>query len=177
MVRNSTGLLDVEEERYRLLVRNMTDVVTRHGRGGSVLFVSPAAVSNALKFTDRGGRVTVGAKIDGAVLAITVQDTGVEIGPEDLARVGQPFFQARASYDRSFDGSGLGLSIVQGLVMLHGGHMDIASHVGEGTDVTVRLPIDCQGARPMRVRQSETISQSTFERVIEASRDLEKKRA
>jgi two-component system, cell cycle sensor histidine kinase DivJ len=134
-------------------------------------------VSNALKFTDRGGSVRVGAEIDGTVLVITVKDTGVGIGPEDLTRVGQPFFQGRASYDRSHDGSGLGLSIVQGLVMLHGGHMDIASHVGEGTCVTVRLPFDCRGARPMRVKQSETISQSTFERMIEASRDLEKKRA
>jgi signal transduction histidine kinase len=134
-------------------------------------------VSNALKFTNRGGSVTVDAKVDGTILTLTVEDTGVGIGPEDLARVGQPFFQARASYDRSYHGTGLGLSIVQGLVTLHGGHMDIASRVGEGTCVTVRLPIDCRGVQSMRAKQSEKIAHPTFERVIEAGRYLEKKSA
>ena len=60
----------------------------------------------------------------------------------------RPSFQARASYDRRHDGSGLGLSIVKGLVSLHGGDIDIRSRLGEGTRVTVRLPIDGEGGRP-----------------------------
>ena len=99
-------------------------------------------VSNAIKFTPRGGRVTVGARCDGGRLAVTVEDTGVGIGEDDLPRLGEAFFQARASYDRRHDGTGLGLSIVKGLVRLHGGDMDIASRLGEGTRVTVRLPLD-----------------------------------
>src|SRR5207248_1357129 len=82
-------------------------------------------VSNAVKFTDRGGRVTISAKTQATVMVIMVEDTGVGISEEDLAKVGKPFFQARAAYDRRHDGTGLGLSIVQGLVLLHGGHMDI----------------------------------------------------
>jgi cell cycle sensor histidine kinase DivJ len=105
-------------------------------------------ISNAIKFTPRGGRVTVGAVCDGAKLAITVEDTGVGIGEDDLPRLGEAFFQARAAYDRRHDGSGLGLSIVKGLVHLHGGDMDIRSRLNEGTRVTVRLPYDCEGARP-----------------------------
>jgi two-component system, cell cycle sensor histidine kinase DivJ len=78
-------------------------------------------ISNAVKFTPRGGRVTVSARCDGPKLAVTVEDTGVGIGESDLPRLGEAFFQGRTSYDRRHDGTGLGLSIVKGLVHLHGG--------------------------------------------------------
>ncbi len=103
-------------------------------------------ISNAIKFTPRGGSVTVGALRDGDKLALSVEDTGVGISEDDLQRVGEAFFQARASYDRRHDGSGLGLSIVKGLVRLHGGDMEIRSKLGAGTLVSVRLPIDGTGA-------------------------------
>jgi len=74
----------------------------------------------------------------------------------------RPFFQARAAYDRRHDGTGLGLSIVHGLVTLHGGHMDIASRLGEGTRVTVRLPIDCEPVRP--ARKAPTLAHLSFDR-------------
>jgi cell cycle sensor histidine kinase DivJ len=64
-----------------------------------------------------------------------------------MARIGDPFFQARSSYDRRHDGTGLGVSIVKGLVALHGGDMEIASRIGEGTSITIRLPVDCESAR------------------------------
>jgi cell cycle sensor histidine kinase DivJ len=104
-------------------------------------------VSNAVKFTDRGGRVSVNVGCDHESLALLVEDTGVGIGEDDLPRLGEAFFQARASYDRRHDGTGLGLSIVQGLVRLHGGSIDIRSRIGEGTRVSVRLPLDCEGKR------------------------------
>jgi cell cycle sensor histidine kinase DivJ len=104
-------------------------------------------LSNAIKFTDRGGRINVSAAAEGTMIAITVEDNGIGIGEEDLPRVGSPFFQARGSYDRRHDGTGLGLSIVKGLVELHGGEIAIRSRVGEGTRVTVRLPLDCEQAR------------------------------
>jgi len=107
-------------------------------------------LSNAVKFTDRGGRVTVTAGAEAGVLRLTVEDTGIGISTEDLPRVGQPFFQARAAYDRRHDGTGLGFSIVQGLVTLHGGQLEIVSRLGEGTRVTVRMPLDCEAARPAR---------------------------
>jgi cell cycle sensor histidine kinase DivJ len=104
-------------------------------------------ISNAIKFTPRGGRVTISAVTDGPMLSVSVEDTGVGIGEDDLPRLGEAFFQARASYDRKHDGSGLGLSIVKGLVRLHGGDIDIRSRLGAGTRVTVRLPLDCEGGR------------------------------
>ena len=103
-------------------------------------------LSNAIRFTDRGGKVTIGARAEAATITFAVEDNGVGISDEDLARVGEPYFQARASYDRRHGGTGLGLSIVKGLVRLHGGEVAIRSRVGEGTRVTVRLPLDCERA-------------------------------
>jgi two-component system, cell cycle sensor histidine kinase DivJ len=104
-------------------------------------------ISNAIRFTDRGGRIAVGAGVDAGHITFVVEDSGVGISEQDLARVGEPYFQARATYDRRHGGTGLGLSIVKGLVRLHGGDLDITSRVGEGTRVRVRLPIDCERAR------------------------------
>jgi cell cycle sensor histidine kinase DivJ len=103
-------------------------------------------ISNAIKFTPREGRITVSAHCDDSKLTLVVEDTGVGIGEDDLPRLGEAFFQARASYDRRHDGSGLGLSIVKGLVRLHGGEFNITSRLGQGTQVTVRLPLNAEGA-------------------------------
>jgi cell cycle sensor histidine kinase DivJ len=107
-------------------------------------------ISNAIKFTKRGGRVAVEARSDTAGLILVIDDNGVGIGAEDLSRIGSPFFQARSSYDRRHDGTGLGLSIVKGLLSLHGGAMDVVSKLGEGTRVTIRLPLNCETARKHR---------------------------
>ncbi len=105
-------------------------------------------LSNAIRFTDRGGKVTISARAEAAHITFAVEDNGVGINDEDLTRVGEPYFQAGKSYDRRHGGTGLGLSIVKGLVRLHGGELSIRSRVGEGTRVTVRLPLDCERARP-----------------------------
>jgi two-component system, cell cycle sensor histidine kinase DivJ len=101
-------------------------------------------LGNAIKFTPRGGRVLLSAKANTSELLITVADTGIGISPTDLKRVGDPFFQVRNSYDRPYDGAGLGLSIVRGLLALHGGKMEISSVLNEGTSVLVRFPLNCE---------------------------------
>ncbi len=103
-------------------------------------------LSNALKFTPRGGQVAVWVKPQGNSVVITLEDTGIGIAARDLARLGDAFFQAKAGYDRSHEGTGLGLSVVRGLVGLHGGNIGIESAPGEGTRVSVRLPLDCRKA-------------------------------
>jgi cell cycle sensor histidine kinase DivJ len=107
-------------------------------------------VGNALKFTNRGGAVTVEASVDRQHLAISVDDTGIGIAPEHVGRLGDAFFQVHGSYARTHDGTGLGLSIVKGLVRLHGGDVTVRSRVGEGTRVTVRLPLDCERGRALQ---------------------------
>lgn len=98
-------------------------------------------VANAIKFTERGGLVTVNAAVSGSQLTLRVSDTGVGIAPDDLKRIGAPFFQAGKTYQRRHEGTGLGLSIVKNLVALHLGELTVQSRLGEGTAVTVRLPL------------------------------------
>jgi two-component system, cell cycle sensor histidine kinase DivJ len=114
-------------------------------------------VSNAIRFTDRGGKVTVSARAEAANITFVVEDNGVGISEEDLSRVGEPYFQAGSSYDRRHGGTGLGLSIVKGLVRLHGGDISIRSRVGEGTRITVSLPLDCERVRPSKSRETANI--------------------
>jgi len=132
-------------------------------------------LSNAVKFTDRGGRVAVTAKVDTGGFLVTVEDTGVGISADDLPRVGRPFFQSRSTYDRRHDGTGLGFSIVKGLVRLHGGEVTIASQLGEGTCVTVRLPLDCKIMQP--VRKTSNVTHPLFDRAAEPAEILTKKTA
>ena len=97
-------------------------------------------LSNGVKFTPPGGTVTVTAETIGPYLEIVVADTGVGIAPEDARRLGRPFEQAGAIEQRQ-QGTGLGLSLVRAFAELHGGRMSIESSLGEGTAVTVRLPV------------------------------------
>jgi cell cycle sensor histidine kinase DivJ len=98
-------------------------------------------VSNAIKFTERGGKVTVAAQVEGTRLVLRVSDTGVGIAADDLKLIGAPFFQAGKTYQRRHEGTGLGLSIVKSLVALHSGEFRVQSKLDEGTTVTVTLPL------------------------------------
>ena len=129
---------------------NGVDLITRAAEDLPVMNGDPRAfkqialnlVANAIKFTERGGSVTASASVEGTQLILCVTDTGVGIAAEDLARIGDPFFQAGKTYQRKHEGTGLGLSIVKSLVGLHNGEMNVQSTVGEGTTVTVALPLD-----------------------------------
>src|SRR5664279_5612159 len=98
-------------------------------------------VSNAIKFTERGGKVTASAGVEGSRLVLRITDTGVGIAADDLKRIGDPFFQAGKTYQRRHEGTGLGLSIVKSLVALHAGELTVHSRIDEGTTVTVALPL------------------------------------
>ncbi|AQR63557.1 two-component sensor histidine kinase [Brevundimonas sp. LM2] len=112
-------------------------------------------LSNAIKFTPAGGSVTLTLETIGPYLELIVSDTGVGIAARDLQRLGRPFEQAGAA-DQKAKGTGLGLSLVRALAELHGGRMSIDSTLGEGTAVTVRLPV-VTVARPVPVEGAEII--------------------
>ena len=97
-------------------------------------------LSNAVKFTPPGGRISIEASRDGDGLAIVVADTGVGISEDELAEVLKPFVQGRDSERRFVRGTGLGLPLADQMMKLHGGSMTLASRRGEGTIVTLRLP-------------------------------------
>ncbi len=97
-------------------------------------------ISNSLKFTPTGGQVNVLARENKGELEIIVADTGVGIAPADVERLGRPYEQAGGADQRS-KGTGLGLSLVRAFAELHGGTMVIKSVLGEGTAVSIRLPV------------------------------------
>ena len=99
-------------------------------------------MSNAVKFTPSGGRVSLSASIetDGAV--ITVQDTGIGMKAEDIPIALEPFRQIDGALSRRFDGTGLGLPLAKALVELHGGRLEIQSAPAAGTMVRILLPLE-----------------------------------
>jgi cell cycle sensor histidine kinase DivJ len=125
-----------------LITRAPEDLPVMNGDPRAFKQIALNLVVNAIKFTERGGSVTVSATVEGSRLMLRVTDTGVGIAADDLKRIGDPFFQAGKTYRRKHEGTGLGLSIVKGLVSLHNGEINVQSKVGEGTTVTVVLPLD-----------------------------------
>jgi cell cycle sensor histidine kinase DivJ len=99
-------------------------------------------LSNAIKFTPANGRVTITAREEADSLLIKVSDTGIGIDAEDLARLDDPFFQAKGASEQKNKGTGLGLSIVRGFVGMLGGEITVASEPEKGTCMRVRLPLD-----------------------------------
>lgn len=98
-------------------------------------------LSNALKFTNAGGRVKVSLRLQAADVYITVSDTGVGIPREDIATLTEAFVQGQSNQAYlAHEGTGLGLAITDSLVRLHGGTLTIDSEVGVGTVVTIHLP-------------------------------------
>ncbi len=97
-------------------------------------------MSNAVKFSNEGGKVRIKARQVGGSVVITIGDKGVGISRQDLAKIGQPFEQVQNQFTKSHKGSGLGLAISRSLTAMHGGAMRICSREGEGTIVSLRLP-------------------------------------
>jgi two-component system cell cycle sensor histidine kinase PleC len=102
-------------------------------------------LSNAIKFTPRGGLITVRAERRddplGERVRISVQDTGIGIPPEDLARLAQPFEQIESQHAKTRQGTGLGLALTKALVEMHGGLLDLRSAPGQGTSASFSLPV------------------------------------
>ena len=99
-------------------------------------------VSNAVAHTPSGGSIRMNANATLSSLHIEVSDTGIGIPAEALPRVFDRFFRVDASRAQMFGGTGLGLAIVQSIALLHGGNVQIASEEGEGTRVTLSLPVN-----------------------------------
>lgn len=168
MSKLEAGRYEIEPEPFLLgpLVRNCVDMLRLMAEEREIVIDAAAAettqeiiadkracqqillnlLSNAVKFTPPRGHVTVEVEIVAEHLEIRVSDTGIGISAEHLPRLGDPFFQARSGYDRTAEGSGLGLAMVRGLVGLHGGSVAIESAPGAGTRVAVRLPLDGRAA-------------------------------
>ncbi len=107
-------------------------------------------ISNAIKFNRTGGRVTVTAGVNPeGGLSLAVIDTGIGMAEKDIPRLLEPFSQADAALNRTYEGTGLGLAITRNMVDLHSGRMEVKSELGRGTTVTIQLPPSRVAAAPV----------------------------
>ena len=107
-------------------------------------------ISNAVKFTPAGGRVTITInRQDDDCVRLIVRDSGIGMTPEDLDVALKPFGQADGSIQRQYEGSGLGLPIVQALAAMHRGSVHVHSEPNRGTTVTICLPVSAAARAKM----------------------------
>ncbi len=118
-------------------------------------------LSNAMKFTDPGGRIAVTVEPAGDHVRMQVIDTGIGIRKEQIPHLFERFRQAEGSVNRSHEGSGLGLALAKELVELHGGQISVESLTGEGTTFTVWLQTGTSHLRVEQVLEVPTEIQSS----------------
>ncbi|MEI9994134.1 MAG: ATP-binding protein [Rhizomicrobium sp.] len=162
MSKIEAGKLELHRERLNttLVVRECTELMAERAAAGDVVLDAESAalpvfvsadrravkqillnlLSNAIKFTPAGGTVSVRVSDQGAMCHIAVCDTGVGIAADEIDRLGNPFVQL-SNNSGNHPGTGLGLALVKGLAEMHGGGIRIESQLGQGTTVTVRLPM------------------------------------
>jgi cell cycle sensor histidine kinase DivJ len=142
LARECCAVLALPAERAGVTLRQdfAEDLAVLHADRRACRQILLNLLSNAVKFTPEGGQVVVRLRRQGDAIAILVQDTGIGVSKTDLPRLGLPFYRGAAT-GRAAKGNGLGLSVVRGLVDLHGGRFRIASAPGAGTSVNVLLPL------------------------------------
>jgi PAS domain S-box-containing protein len=124
-------------------------------------------LNNAAKYTNEGGRIWLTIQQERQEAVIRVRDTGVGISPELLPRIFDLFTQAARTLDRSEGGLGIGLALVERLVVMHGGHVDARSTPGQGSEFVVRLPlVGIPKATPSSVRPKEDETKGPSLRVL-----------
>ena len=101
-------------------------------------------LGNAIKFTPPGGAVALAARVEAGMLRIDISDTGIGMTDDEVAKLGEPFYQASPSLSRRAEGIGLGLVITKRLAALHGGQLLFASEPDQGTTASLLLPLPPQ---------------------------------
>jgi PAS domain S-box-containing protein len=122
----------------------------QHGQARNTMVADPRflvqilvnLLTNAVKFTPAGGHIglEVSTETESELIRFSVTDTGIGIAPDNLIKIFQPFVQVDGSLNRQFEGTGLGLTLVQRLTDLHGGSVHVESEVGRGSRFTINLP-------------------------------------
>jgi signal transduction histidine kinase len=132
----------VEAREHSLQVELPPEPLPLHADATRLEQVLGNLVRNAAKYTEPGGRIEVRAFRQDGAAAVSVRDNGIGIDSDLLPRIFDLFIQGEQSLDRSGGGLGIGLTLVQRLVEMHGGRVEARSEgPGQGTEVTVRLPL------------------------------------
>jgi signal transduction histidine kinase len=129
---------NIAEDKQIAVTANVDDGLTVPADPRRLRQVLANLLDNAIKYTPPGGKVSMSARRDGAVVRLDVTDTGIGIASHDLPHVWDRLY--RGDQSRAERGLGLGLSLVRAIVAAHGGTVDVAAEPGRGSTFTVRLP-------------------------------------
>ena len=133
--------LSAEEKGLSLTCEIAEELPSFNGDRGGMEAIFVNLISNAIKYTQQGGNVHISLDKAGKNIRFKLVDTGMGIPPEDIDRIYEKFYRIKTEETRSISGSGLGLSIVKGIVDAHSGSIQVESEVGEGTTFIVSLPV------------------------------------
>jgi signal transduction histidine kinase/ActR/RegA family two-component response regulator len=134
-----------------------------HGDATRLAQILSNLLNNAAKYTNRGGRVNLSARVEDKTLVLVVSDNGIGIAPEMLDSVFDMFVQVDSTLERTNAGLGVGLSLARRLVELHGGAIEARSAgLNRGSEFTVRLPIVVEPELPTKTTPAAFISSETF---------------
>ncbi len=132
----------LDEKRHQLVVDLPPEVPTLDADPLRLAQVLSNLLNNAAKYTDPGGRIELSARVATNTVSMTVKDNGIGIPPQSLDRIFDMFAQIDSQSSRTEGGLGIGLSLVKGLVELHGGTTAVASAgPGQGSEFTVTFPL------------------------------------
>lgn len=131
----------MEQHRHKLTVALSPHPIWLDADVARIEQVIVNLLTNAAKYTPDNGRISLTVQQENKMAVMRIRDTGIGIAPELLPNIFDLFTQAERSLDRSQGGLGIGLTLVQRLVEMHGGHVDVSSVLGEGSEFVVRLPL------------------------------------
>jgi len=150
-IQSTMSMLQVEADKnnIRFSVGSLDQLPEMTADQQAVIQILTNVLSNAIKFTNAGGAVWLDVERVGRNIKFKVNDSGIGISAQNIEKLGEPFYQADSKYDRKYEGTGLGLSVVFGLIELHGGSIHIQSQLDEGTTVSITLPVIVDMAPPV----------------------------
>jgi PAS domain S-box-containing protein len=133
----------IDSKHQTLELESPDTSITIEGDSVRLIQILTNLLNNAAKYTPAGGRIHIGAFVEGAEVTLRVQDSGMGMTKEFMGRVFDMFTQARRAIDRAGGGLGIGLAITRGLVELHGGRIEARSEgLGQGSEFIVHLPLE-----------------------------------
>jgi signal transduction histidine kinase len=131
----------VESKQQKIVLEEGEDLPPVRADRARLAQVLANLLSNASKYTDEGGTITIGAAVDGDMARVSVSDTGIGLSEQDLGKLFTKFFRSEDPVVRHEAGSGLGLHVSRRLVELMGGEIGVRSKLGEGSTFWIRLPV------------------------------------
>jgi signal transduction histidine kinase/DNA-binding response OmpR family regulator len=148
VVRNVLDLVRPLAGQKRIELSQAGDAGTVQADLGKVKQMLINLVSNAIKFTPADGRVEVSCRRQGKEVVLVVRDSGMGIPEEELPRIFEEFKQLEPAPGQTSEGTGLGLALTKRFAELHGGWVEVRSHVGRGSTFTIHLPVEARPAPP-----------------------------